>query len=97
MRSLRFDTAAFINEYHQAKEAGMTQEDLAELLGITYSQLCNRKHVLKKRGIRLPALRRKGGSGRRAAKPVLRLLGPVETLVEPAPLSFVITVGADNA
>ena len=95
MRGLQFDTAAFINEYHQAKEAGLTLEELCSLLGITYSQMCNRKHVLKKRGIKLPALPRKGC--RRAAKPVLRLLGPVETVVEQAPLSFVITVGGDHA
>ena len=98
MRSLRFDTSAFISEYRQALAAGMTSNELAQLMGITYSCFACRKHALKKRGIRLPALRRTAGSGRRvAAKPVLRLIAPVSVSVEPAPLTFTIDVGVGHA
>ena len=98
MRSLRFDSSTFISEYRQALAAGMTSHELAQLMGITYSCFCCRKHALKKRGIRLPALSRKHGSGRRkAAKPVLRLMAPVAVSVEPAPLTFTIDVGVGHA
>ena len=98
MRSLRFDTTTFISEYRQAHAAGLTSQELADLLGISYSCLCCRKHALTKRGIPLPSLRRQGGSGRRvAAKPVLRLTAPVECVVEPVPMTFTLTVGVGHA
>ena len=98
MRSLRFDTTTFISEYRQAHAAGLTAQELADLMGITYSCMCCRKHALKKRGIKLPPLRRRHGSGRRmAAKPVLRLMAPVAVSVEPAPLTFTIDVGVGHA
>ena len=87
MKALRFGADAFISEYHQAHAAGLTQRETAELMGLNYNTFCSRKHALKKRGVRLPALRK---SGRRiAARPVLRLTGPVVQ----EPLHFTITVG----
>lgn len=98
MRSLQFDTTAFISEYRQAHAAGLTSKELADLMGISYSCMCCRKHALKRRGIKLPPLRRSHGSGRRvAAKPVLRLAGPVECVIEPAPMTFTIDVGVGHA
>lgn len=100
MRSLQFDTAAFINEYHQARDAGLTQKELAALMGITYTCFNGRKHALKKRGIRLPALprSRSPGSGRRkAARTVAKLIAPVECHVEQAPLTFTMHVGVFDA
>jgi hypothetical protein len=94
MRRLGFDTTAFIAEYHQAVEANITLRELADLLGITYSTLCCRKHALAKRGIRLPKLRNGNSLRRIAARPVMRLMAPVEVFVEPAPLHFTIEVGA---
>ena len=96
MRSLRFDTTTFISEYRQAHDAGMTLQELADLMGISYSTLCCRKHALSKRGIPLPRLR-KGNTKRVAAKPILRLAGPVECVVEPAPMTFTIDVGVGHA
>jgi len=98
MRPLRFDSSAFVNEYYQAHAAGLNQRELAALMGITYTCFNCRKHALKKRGIRLPRLARTPGSGvRRAARPVVQLIKPVECVVEPAPLSFVMYVGGANA
>lgn len=92
MRRLGFDTTAFIAEYKQAREAGLTLRETADLMGISYGQICQRKHALAKRGIRLAKM--PNGNIKRAARPVLRLLGPVECHVEPAPLHFTIDVGA---
>lgn len=104
MRSLRFDPTAFITAYNQALEDGINQTSLAAQMGLTYSCFCCRKHALRKRGIHLPGLPRKAGSGRppaglarggwagRAAKPVVRLITPVQIDVEPAPLTFTMTV-----
>jgi hypothetical protein len=98
MRRLGFDTCSFISEYNQAVAAGLTPKELADLMGLNYNTFCSRKHALKKRGVRLPELQRSTASGRRvAAKPVLRLMAPVTCQVEPAPLHFTITVGADHA
>jgi hypothetical protein len=98
MRRLQFDTCSFISEYHQAVAAGLSPKELADLMGMNYNTFCSRKHALKKRGVRLPELRRsKAPRMRIAAKPVLRLMAPVACKVEPAPLSFTITVGADHA
>ena len=96
MRSLRFDTTTFIAEYRQAHEAGLSLQELADLMGITYSTLCCRKHALAKRGIRLPKLRN-GNALRVAAKPIMRLAGPVECVVEPVPMTFTIDVGVGHA
>lgn len=97
MRALRFDTAAFVAAYNAALQDGVNQQILAKRLGITYSCLNCRKHQLKRRGISLPPLPRKPGSGRRkAAKQVLRLIAPVSVRVEPAPLSFTMTVGCGH-
>jgi hypothetical protein len=95
MRPLRFDIPSFIAEYRQAHEADITLRELADLMGITYGNLCCRKHALSKRGIRLPRLRN-GNAKRIAAKRILRLAAPVQVNVEPAPLTFTITVGAGN-
>jgi len=96
MRSLRFDTAAFVAEYRQAYEAELTPQEAADLMGLTYSQLANRKHALAKRGIRLPRLRH-ASNKRVAAKPILRLTAPVQVHVEPAPMTFTIDVGVGHA
>jgi len=95
MRKLGFDTTAFIAEYKQAAEAGLTLRELAHLIGISYTQICQRKHALAKRGIRLPQLL--NGNVKRAAKPILRLAAPVECVVEPMPLTFTIDVGVGHA
>lgn len=94
MRSLRFDTNAFITAYNRAAEEGMTQTSLAAQMGLTYSCFCCRKHALRKRGIHLPTLPRAAGScrPRRAARPIVRLIAPVQIDVEPAPLTFTMTV-----
>jgi hypothetical protein len=94
MRRLGFDTTTFIAEYRQAVDANLTLRELADLMGITYSTLCCRKHALGKRGIRLPKLRNGNCLRRIAARPVMRLMAPVEVFVEPAPLHFTIDVGA---
>lgn len=94
MRRLGFDTTTFIAEYRQAFDAGLTLRELADLMGITYSTLCCRKHALSKRGIRLPKLRNGNCLRRIAARPVMRLMAPVEAHVERAPLHFTIDVGA---
>lgn len=97
MRSLRFDTASFIAAYNAALQSGTNQRDLAAQLGLTYSCFNCRKHALKRRGITLPKLPRKEGSGRRqAAKPVLRLMAPVSVSVLPQPLCFTMTVGCGH-
>ena len=94
MRSLSFNTAQFIKEYHQAADAGLTHAELAILMGVSYACLSRRKHALSKRGIRLPSLVRKAGTGRpAAARPLMRLIAPVEVKVEPKPLVYVIEVG----
>jgi hypothetical protein len=95
MRKLGFDTTAFIAEYKQAAEAGLTLREVADLMGISYSQICQRKHALNKRGIRLPRL--PNGNLKRAAKPILRLARPVECVVEPVPMTFTIEVGVGHA
>lgn len=95
MRKLGFDTTSFIAEYKQAVEAGLTLRELADLLGITYGQICQRKHQLTRRGVFLPKL--PNGNIKRAARPVLRLMGPVEVQVEPAPMTFTIDVGVGHA
>lgn len=94
MRSLRFDPTAFITAYNQALEDGINQTSLAAQMGLTYSCFCCRKHALRKRGIHLPTLPRAAGSGRprRAARPIVRLIAPVRIDVEPAPLTFTMTV-----
>lgn len=97
MRSLRFDSTTFISEYKQAVSAGLTATELAHLLGVTYSCLCCRKHALKKRGIHLPPLRRTRGSGRRkAAREMIRLIAPVQAIVEPVPMTFTMSVGCGH-
>lgn len=96
MRSLRFDTAVFVSEYRKAYEAGLTPQQAADQMGLTYSQLANRKHALNKRGIRLPRLAN-GNCKRVAAKPILRLTAPVAVSVEPVPMTFTIDVGVGHA
>jgi len=94
MRRLGFDTTTFISEYRQACDAGLTLSELADLMGISYSAVCCRKHALAKRGIRLPKLRNGNCLKRIAARPVMRLMAPVEVQVERVPLHFTIDVGA---
>lgn len=96
MRSLRFDTAEFIAQYRQACADGLTPEEAASRMGLTYSQLGCRKHALAKRGIRLPRLRH-ANCKRLAAKPILRLTAPVSVSVEPVPMTFTIDVGVGHA
>lgn len=97
MRSLRFDTTNFIAEYRQAQDAGLTLRELADLMGITYGNLCCRKHALAKRGIKLPPLRRGRYPKRKAAKTIMRLAAPVQVHVETAPMTFTIDVGVGHA
>lgn len=97
MRPLRFNTTEFISEYMQAKDAGINSHELADLMGITYSCFCCRKHALKKRGVRLPSLPRKHGSGRKPVRRAARLIAPVECVIEPAPLTFTMDVGVFDA
>ena len=94
MRAMRFNVSAFVKEYMEARAAGLTLQEFADLMGVSLGVVSGRKHRLLKRGIVLPPLR---GAKRMAAKPVLRLMAPVECKVEPAPLHFTITVGADHA
>ena len=86
MKALRFNVSAFVKEYMEAHSAGLTLHEFAELLGVSVGVVSGRKYRLLKRGFVLPSLR---GQRRRAAKPVLRLSGPVVQ----APLHFTITVG----
>lgn len=86
MKAMRFDVSRFCKDYMEAREAGLTTEEFAQLLGVTVGVLAGRKHRLLKRGIVLPPLK---VTRRRAARPVLRLTGPVVQ----EPLHFTITVG----
>ena len=86
MKALRFDVSKFCKEYMEARDAGLTLEEFAQLLGVTLGVVAGRKHRLMKRGIVLPPLK---VTRQRAAKPVLRLTGEVQR----APLNFVIHVG----
>jgi len=86
MKALRFDVSKFCKDYMEARDAGLTLEEFAQLLGVTLGVVAGRKHRLMKRGIVLPPLK---VTRKRAAKPVLRLSGPVVQ----APLHFTITVG----
>lgn len=97
MQPLRFNTTDFISEYMQAKDAGLTSQELADLMGISYSCFYCRKHALKKRGVRLPSLKRKSGSGRKPVRRAARLIAPVECVIEPAPLTFTMDVGVFDA
>jgi hypothetical protein len=90
MRAMRFNGSAFVKEYMEARSAGLTSSEFAELLGVSVGVVHGRKHRLLKRGIVLPPLK---GQCRVAAKPMLRLAAPVECQVLPADLHFVIHVG----
>jgi len=98
MRRLLFNASEFMRVFNEAHAAQLDQVWVASQLGIRLSQVRTRKQALRKRGFFLPTLIRKDcHKPRKAAKAMLKLMEPVSCQVEPAPLNFTITVGADHA
>lgn len=93
MKALKFDTAKFIADYKQAAEAGLSQPETAEFLGLSTSNMRGRRARLAKRGIHLPKLRGERGTRKRAA----RIRVARRTAIVPADgLSFSFTVGVQH-
>jgi hypothetical protein len=56
MRRLGKWTDAFIADWREAAEAGLTRKQLAELMGLRYATLNYRAQILARRGVVLPPL-----------------------------------------
>jgi hypothetical protein len=71
MMPRRFNEADFVTEYNRVFKSGGTVSDLAESLGVTNAIVHGRTFLLRKRGFRLPDLRKsRHGTMVRAAKPI---------------------------
>ena len=71
MRRLGDWTTGFVVQWKEAADAGLTLQEFADLLDMPYMTVAGRAARLRKRGIRLPALRR-GPHKQRHATPVAR-------------------------
>lgn len=106
MARMRYDVPAFLKAYTEACEAGMTLTEIANLLGMTWTQVSQRVRTLERRGIPMPERKHglKGKPGRpcpyKGMKrgPIRRRSSVVTAAapeVEPRRWeTFVITVGA---
>lgn len=54
MARIRFDVTSFVGPYNEALAAGLKRDEIAALLGMTYTQLIYRLRALAKRGVTLP-------------------------------------------
>lgn len=86
----RFDEIQFILAYGRAHKAGESADALARILGVTTEIVYGRTFLLRKRGFRLPKLRRSAGS--KAPQPTLGDELVFDTAFLRKPLSFTITV-----
>lgn len=88
MRFVAFDVQEFLEANRLASETSGGMQAVADLLSISLDQARNRRHVLKKKGIPLPSLRKgRPRKVRRAAKT------SAEVRHVPS-MNFTITVGA---
>lgn len=67
MRRLGDWTTGFVVQWKEAADAGLTLQEFADLLDMPYMTAAGRAARLRKRGIRLPALRRTPHKQRRIA------------------------------
>lgn len=68
----RFNEADFVTEYNRVFKAGGSVLDLAKTLGVTNAVVHGRTFLLRRRGFRLPRLRKSAaGAMRRKAQPTL--------------------------
>lgn len=59
----------FIKLWDEAKDAGLTVHEMAQLTGINVNTLCSRQFALRRRGIMLPLLKgQRGPKGPRGKK-----------------------------
>lgn len=81
MPVVKFDVAEFLEANRIVAAEGGGSQGVADLLGLTLSQVHSRRFMLKRKGIKLPNIRG------RAAKPVVRRRKTSGSL------HFTITVG----
>lgn len=99
-RRVRFPVAEFVAQYHDAVRAGLTMQEFADLIGVTYKTVSMRLHALKVRGIVLPKLKHalagkpsNNPAGPKGKRSVSKLVAPIKGELVPASRTVIVPPG----